>query len=71
MKKENIVPVLLALGLIGVGAYSFVQINKLKKELADVKSGKADKTKLSNIADKVKNVGDDVNQILNRVKTNM
>jgi len=71
MKTENIIHLALGVGLIGFAAYAINKINKQGKEIADLKTSKADKTTLSNVADKVKAVGDDVGQIVNRVKTKM
>lgn len=71
MKTENIIHLALGVGLVGFAAYAINKINKQEKEIADLKSSKADKTTLSNVADKVKTVGDDVSQIVNRVKTKM
>ena len=68
MKTEQIIHLALGAGIIGLAAYSITKINKQGKEIAALKEQAAKTGKLTST---VKDVKDAVDQITNRVKTNV
>ncbi len=72
MKAEHIIIGALSIGLVTVSIISYNNNKKLKKDIEDLKASKAStSSKLNDVANTVKTVGNDVKQIVDRVKTNM